>query len=314
MGRDLVSVVKFGSAISFLLRWWLSTVLLIFMSFVLLRLLPGGPFDVEGRMHPLVREKLEETWGLKQDLFNQFWLYTQSVFHLELGYSLQNPGQSVADLILARFSYSWRLNLAACFIVVFLGATFAILAFYSEAAKKFVFWFQRLVFSIPILFLAPLSMFIFSFWLEWVPFAFLESPLSYVLPLFVLCVRPVAILSQIQIRHQEEVSKQNYILVARSKGLSHRRLYFVHILKNTLPMSTAYLPDIFVGLISGSFLVEMLFSIPGVGLLFVESLGERDYPLIVGITLVFGMLFIFLSQLVEYLNAIVDPRHRVEIS
>ncbi|MFN8943651.1 MAG: ABC transporter, partial [Pseudobdellovibrionaceae bacterium] len=77
---------------SFFLRWFFSTILLVFMSFLLLRLMPGGPFDDESRMHPLVREKLELSWGLKEDYFKQFLLYTKSAFQLELGYSLQNPG------------------------------------------------------------------------------------------------------------------------------------------------------------------------------------------------------------------------------
>ena len=288
--------------------------LLIFMSFVLLRLLPGGPYDDEGRIHPLVRERLEEAWGLKEDLFRQFFLYTKSVAEFELGYSLQNPGQSVASLIASRFSHTWRLNLLACGFVLAVSTLFSVLAFSSERYKKIIFWYQRFVFAVPILFLAPLLMLIFSFLLEWLPFAFLESPVSYILPLVVLCVRPIAILSEIQIRHQDDVMKQNFMLVARAKGLQESRLFFVHVLKNTLPTSCAYLPDILVGLISGSFLVEILFSIPGVGLLFVESLGERDYPLIVGITLLFGMLFIFLSQFVEYLNRSVDPRKQVDLT
>jgi len=298
---------------SFFLRWFFSTILLVFMSFLLLRLMPGGPFDDESRMHPLVREKLELSWGLKEDYFKQFLLYTKSVFQLELGYSLQSPGQSVASILSSRISHTWILNVIVICLVIFLSFVLSFFAFYSQRIRDMIFLVHRLIFSLPILFLAPMSMFIFSFYFELLPFAFLDTKLNYILPIFVLCLRPIAVLSQIQIRNQDEIQKQNFMKVAKAKGLTEQRLFFVHTLKNSLPMTASYFPDILVGLVSGSFLVEMLFSIPGLGLLFVESIGERDYPMIVGITLVLGALFIFLSQLVETLQQSLDPRKRIQL-
>ncbi len=282
------------------------------MSFALLRLMPGSPFDDDNRMHPLVREKLEASWGLHENLFFQFGLYAKSVVQMELGYSLQNPSESVAGLIGQRFSHTWKLNLMACLCVLGMSVVLASCFHFCEKTRSTISLFHYLVFSLPILFLAPMCLFIFSFYFEWLPFAFLESKSSYILPVAILSLRPIAILSQIQIRAQEEIMKQNFIQALRAKGLSHLRIYFVHIQKLTVPLALAYLPEILIGLVSGSFLIEVLFSIPGVGLLFVESINDRDYPMIVGITLIFGFGFIFLSQFVQYLGQTLDPRTRVE--
>ncbi|MFN8943022.1 MAG: ABC transporter permease, partial [Pseudobdellovibrionaceae bacterium] len=220
---------------------------------------------------------------------------------------------SVASIVGSRFSHTWILNLIVICLVIFLSFVLSFMAFYSQRIKRMIFFVHRLIFSLPILFLAPMSIFVFSFYFELLPFAFLDTKLNYILPVFVLCLRPIAVLSQIQIRNQDEIQKQNFMQVAKAKGLTEQRLFFVHTLKNSLPMTASYLPDTLVGLVSGSFLVEMLFSIPGLGLLFVESIGERDYPMIVGITLVLGALFIFLSQLVETLQHSLDPRKRIQL-
>lgn len=280
------------------------------MSFALLRLMPGSPFDDDNKMHPLVREKLEASWGLHENVFLQFMAYVKSAARFELGYSLQNPNESVATLIRQRFSHTWELNFLACLCVILCSGVLAACAHFFKNMRSSIVIFHRVVFSLPILFLAPMCLFLFSFYFELLPFAFLESKESYILPVLILSIRPIAILSQIQIRSQEEIMRQSYVQVLRAKGLNRFRIYFVHIQKLTLPMSFAYLPEILIGLVSGSFLVEVLFSIPGVGLLFVESINERDYPMIVGITLIFGLSFIVISQLVQYLNEVLDPRNR----
>lgn len=289
----------------------LSVSVLIFLSFIILRLLPGGPYDEDVVLHPLVKQNLEQAWSLQSHFFSQFFSYFLSVMKFEFGFSLSYPGRTVWDLILQKVNYSFKLHLISLFCILFLSFVWSYLEFISEK-MSFVFEeLSKILLSLPALFIGPLLIFVFGFYFPIFPVAFLTSPSHYFLPVIIMSLRPMAFLARVQVGSQREFSRAEFIRFARAKGLSEKQIYFKHVLKNSLPVTFSALPSLLTSILSGSFLVEMLLSIPGLGLLFVESISSRDYPLILGITLFLGILIILLSEIFRLLSNKMDPRQGV---
>lgn len=281
---------------------------LIFLTFLILRLLPGGPFDDEIHLHPLVRQKLEEAWSLESNFFTQFFSYFISVLKLEFGYSLSYPGRSVASLIFQKLGFTFKLNLIALFVVCVVASIWSYLSYRHDAFSKIFYRISQIFLSLPALFIGPMLIYIFGFYFQIFPVAFLTSPLHYFLPVMILSFRPIAFLYRLHSKNQAAMAHSDFVVFARAKGLSENHIYFRHILKNTLPLVFSYFPSMIVSIFSGSFLVEMLFSVPGMGLVFVEAISSRDYPLILGVTLFLGVIMVFLTQFFHFIFIKSDPR------
>jgi oligopeptide transport system permease protein len=287
---------------------FLSLLILIGLSFCILRSLPGGPFDEENQIHPLVQENLEVSWSLNKNSFNQFLSYTQSILVFEMGYSLSYPGKTVASLIKEKVAFSFMLQLLVLIFIIFFCQGLCFLDFRFPILRKIIDEFNAILMALPALFWGPLLISIFAIHFQWLPLAFLDSWKHYILPIIIISTRPTALLSRLQIHRQREMEKMEFVRFSRAKGLSEARIFFVHILKNTLPLTFAALPTLISSLFSGSFLVEVLFSIPGLGSLFVESISNRDYPVIIGITLCLGVLIMILTDFFRWANSKLDPR------
>ncbi len=286
----------------------LSIFLLIFLTFIILRLLPGGPYDEDIALHPLVRENLEQSWSLHSHFFQQFGSYLISTLKFEFGYSLSYPGRTVGDLILQKMKYSFALQSFAITFILIVTMMWAYFDFRSRRISFYLDEIGTIFLSLPALFIGPLLIYLFGFYFPLLPVAFLTSPSHFILPVLIMSLRSTAFLSRIQVVSQRELEKSEFVRFARAKGLTEKRIYFAHILKNSLPVTLSALPSLLTGILSGSFLVEMLLSIPGMGLLFVEAISSRDYPLILGVTLFLGILMICLSEVFRYLSINMDPR------
>lgn len=283
---------------------------LVVLSFFLLRALPGGPFDEEATLHPLVREKLVESWKLDESAMSQLIGYFQSILQGDFGWSISHPGRSVKDLVMEAWENTMSLNLVAIFMVLSLGGLFSFAGYLWREKKQsqLLEIFLLAMISLPGLLLGPLLLWAFSFELNWFPAAFLSSPWHFVLPVLTLSIRPAASLSRILIGTYQNLRREDYLRTAQAKGLLPTEIFWKHVLKNAIGPALNYSGPMLVGIFSGSFLVEVLFSIRGLGALFVQSVMERDFTVVLGLTLFYGALLVAASFVIDLIQRQLDPR------
>lgn len=286
--------------------------ILVSLTFLCLLALPGSPFSEERSLHPLVLKNLEGHWAPEASVFIKYTSYLEGVFTGYLGPSLSQPGLSVGDIVARDFQASFWLNATALTVsgLFGLGVALMLSLWRSDAANRFFFRLSSVLLSLPALFLAPALIYVFAISLRIFPVAKLETPSAAVLPLVALCLRPICQLARFLLIRLLDNEQQVFIRAAQAKGLGWRRIVLIHLLKVSLIPFILYSVPTMVSLLSGSFLVEVLFAIRGTGSQFVEALALRDYPLILGITLVYGFFMIVLSQLAEFAVLFLDPRER----
>ncbi|KYG69620.1 peptide ABC transporter permease [Bdellovibrio bacteriovorus] len=291
-----------------------SLAVLAALTFFLLKALPGGPFDEETALNPLVKEKLQEHWKVDQSWVGQATSYLTSLVQGDLGVSMTRPERTVTEIISQGVANTLTLN-ALALLFILIGA-FVI----SLVAVRFKdTWVEHLIdqtviafLSLPSLFWGPLLIYFFGFYWNVFPVAFLTGPSHYVLPLLTLCLRPLAVLIRLLKNSLNENLQQDYVRTARAKGVKIWNILFHHVLKNSLIPFLSYVGPLIVSLLSGSFLVEVLFAVPGLGTEFISALNDRDYTLIVGLTLFYGALLVLVNSFIDVLIKIADPRLREE--
>ena len=287
-----------------------STYILATLLFVFVRLLPGGPFDESAEIHPQVREKLDQLWGLDQSLFIQYFRFMKGLVSFDWGTSYFNIQGSVVQIILQTFEQTLILNLLAfgfiflAALVLATGLVFVQNRFFKSALTQIVF----LGLSSPTLFVSLMAFYFFAFKWNLFPMAFLNQPSSYVLPVLALSFSPIFQLTRLIERSWNETLERTFIKGAYAKGLSRFHVHFYHSLRYSIIPILAWVPQLFLNLFSGSLLVETIFSIRGMGYLFIDSLGQRDYPLILGEALFLGLLIILITSAIEIIREFLDPR------
>lgn len=283
--------------------------------FFLLQALPGGPFDEEAALNPAVVQALQQRWGLNQSLWGQYKSYMLGLLSGDLGVSMLKPDRPVIEVIGQGLANTLNLNLIAVLCVFLMAFSLAL-----AAVKYRNTWLETIVdqsmialISMPSLFLGPFLIYLFGFYWDLLPVALLSSPLHYVLPVVTLSLRPTAYLVRLLKTSLQENLGSEFTRTAKAKGVSANGILLKHVLRNSLVPVISYSGPLVVSLVSGSFLVEMLFAVPGLGSDFIQSLNERDYTVITGLTLFYGMLLISINQLMDVVMKWVDPRLREEV-
>lgn len=304
---------------SFLARRFLqSTYTLSFLVvavFFLMRLAPGGPFDGERVWPAEVQANIEAKYGLNQPLHVQFAQWLGDLLQGDLRDSFHYIGTPVTEIIRESSVPSLQLGGLALVAALVLGILLGVLA----AWRRGTWWDASSMFlavsgiTLPTYLIATLLVLLFSSTLGWLPPALWEDRASMVLPLITLSLRPLAIIARMTRTTLLEVLHADYIRTAHSKGLSEGRVLFKHALRNALIPVVTLLGPITASLITGSYVVETIFQIPGMGQYFVTSVIDRDYPLVMGMTLTYGVVLIVCNLLVDLTYGIIDPRIRVEV-
>jgi oligopeptide transport system permease protein len=285
---------------------------LILLTFLLLHSMPGGPFDKEVIWNPEVRQNLLQLWALDQPVPVQFASYLKNILQGDLGVSMVQNGQSVAAILRQGFSQTLLLNLLAvvcAYVLAWLSSASTVMSANPLVARG-VEILNVMAISLPSLFLGPVLIYFFGFYLNILPTAFLSTPTHYILPVMTLSLRPWAQLHLLLTNSLHETLQLDFIRMARAKGLSQGQILTHHALKNSLMPVLSLSSPLIVGLISGSFIVEILFSIPGFGQQFVESLNLRDYPVVMALVLVYGSTLILLTGFFDICALWLDPRLR----
>lgn len=281
--------------------------------FLLLRFIPGTPFDQETPLNPDVQAAFEKSWNLHSSLADQYFSYLRSlIFHFDMGLSMVRPDQSVFTVIATGFRQTLLLNLLTLLLIYVL--TFIGVWMWARSRGTWLGiaieqkWIALV--SLPSLFIGPLLIYIFGFYFDILPIAFLTTPVHFILPMLALGLRPMAIFSRLLQRSISEQMSAEYVRSARARGLSENRILIRHIFRNSLNPLFSYSGPMIVSLLSGSFIVEMLFAIPGLGNEFISSLNERDYTVICGLALFYGFLLVILNLVLDLSMRAADPRLR----
>jgi oligopeptide transport system permease protein len=296
-----------------LLSTFLTLLLLITLLFFLLRTLPGGPFDMERTLAPVVKINLEAKYNLDKPLWVQYLSYMGNVLQGDLGPSYTNPGRSVQEIIAAKLPPSAELGFWSLLLAIAVGLPLGVLAAYYhntviDYSASFLAILGR---SIPNMALGPLLILLFGLTLQWLPVARWGTWDARVLPVLTLGLSSSAVIARLTRASMLQIIQEPFILTARAKGLSESKVIFKHALRNALIPVLSIIGPIFAVLITGTLVVEQIFAIPGLGSEFVKSINNRDYPLIMGITLLFGFVLIVANSLVDIGYALIDPRIRL---
>lgn len=282
---------------------------LVTITFFLTRLMPGSPFETDN-ISPTMLASLEEHYGLDQPLDQQYVLYLKELLHGNLGISYKKSNVSVNNLIAEGFPVTLKLGLISFAIALVIGTFIGIWmsTTKSEAVKGWILTSSTIFISIPGFVLAIALMLIFGSWLKVLPVLFDGSFKSYIMPITALAVYPIAEISRLIHSSYDEAMNQDYVTMARAKGIGKRRVKYIHVLKNALlPLITVCGPMLAFQ-ITGSFVVESIFTIPGIGKEFVNSVNNRDYTVIMGLTIFVGAIIILANLLSDIVCAMVDPR------
>lgn len=285
---------------------------LVLLTFVLLKLLPGSPFDLETPLHPLVRESLERRWDLRGSWPSQLGSYVSALARGDLGVSLVDPSRPVSRVLREGLSQTLALNLIALVAIFAVGFAAALAGSVRPGGRldRAIDNVTIAFISLPGLLLGPLLIWLFALQWDLLPVAFLETPAHYVLPVLTLALRPAASLARILSASLREAARSEYMRTAKAKGLGPWHALFRHALRNSLIPVLAYSGPLIVGLVSGSFLVEVLFSVRGLGAAFVEAVTDRDQPVILGLTLFYGAALVAVSLALDLVMRAADPRLR----
>ena len=295
---------------------WLLLVLLavLLITFILMHLTPGGPWDREKALAPQVIAALNKRYGLDQPLWEQFSRYVWGVLHGDLGISYSYADRNVTSILLQGLPKTATLGILAFLLAQSIGIPFGMAAALKQNSlvDYSSVLFATIFASIPGFVLGILLMIIFSVLLHWLPTSGWGSPLQIIMPVFCLAALPAAQSARITRASTLEVMRLDYVRTARSKGLAENVVRLRHIFRNSLiPVVTVAGPEL-ANLITGSFIIENLFAIPGVGRLFVQGVFARDYSLIMGGILFYASAIAVLNLAVDILYGAIDPRIRYD--
>lgn len=288
----------------------------ITVTFFLVRIAPGGPFDSEKAVIPEVKAALEAQYRLDQPLVSQYLAYLGDLAKGDFGPSFKYPGRSVNELIGAGLPVTAELGFYALLIAVLVGGTAGVIAsLRPNTAQDYVPMALAMIgICMPTFLLGPLLVLVFGIRLEWLPVSgWGDIPGDKILPSITLGAAYAAYIARLSRAGMLEVLSQDYIRTARAKGLPEWQVVVRHALRGGLLPVIAFLGPAFAGLLAGSFVVETIFQIPGLGRFYVQAAFNRDYTMILGTTVFLSTLIVLFNLLSDVVAAWLNPRLRHQL-
>lgn len=287
-----------------------SLFLIISATFVLMKVIPGDPFSDEKALPKQIHQALRDHYGLDDPLLEQYGRYLKSALTFDFGPSFKYKNRTVNSIIAEGFPVSLVLGLEALFIAVILGVAFGSYSALHRGCFEDVAFMMgtTLAISVPSFILAALLQYGLALKLGWLPVARWGTVLQSILPAISLAAMPTAFIARLTRSNLIDVLKQDYIKTARVKGLTMKQVVWRHGLPNALMPLLPYLAQLAANIITGSFIIEKIFGIPGLGFTFVQSVQNRDYTVIMGMTLFFSVILLGLLFSADLLYRKLDPR------
>ena len=283
------------------------------ITFALLRFLPGGPFEREKALPPEILRNIEARYHLDEPLGRQYLRYLADLARGDLGPSYKYVGRDVSQILGEALPVSLQLGAVAFVLACVFGVGMGLLAavLRGSAADRGIMLLALFGVSMPSFVLAAVLVLGVGLGLGWLPAALWEGPLYAVLPAITLAALPTAYVAQLTRTSVIEVIDLDHVRTARAKGLSEMRVRLRHVLRNALLAVVTYFGPLLAVLLTGSFVVEQIFAIPGIGRFFVTAVTNRDYPLVMGVTLLYAVLVVAANLTVDLLYGWLDPRIRL---
>lgn len=288
---------------------------LITIVFFGMKAMPGSPFSRDNKQIAAeTLRALEEKYGLDKPVGEQYVIYMQNVLKGDFGLSISKKGQQVSEIIKLRLPVTAKLGVIAfCFSVV-VGVVLGVLSALTKKRwiNSLITVFTTIGVSVPGFLLSLLMMVLLAVKLKLLPVVGLNTPQSYIMPVLALSFSPVSSITRLTRSSLRDVMSSDYITLARSKGTKEFWVVVKHGLKNALLPVVTYAGPLFAGMITGSLTTETLFSIPGIGKEFTNSISNRDYTLCMGLTILLGALVIIMALVSDLVAAMIDPRIKVD--
>jgi len=286
--------------------------ILIALAFFMVRLAPGGPFDAERALLPEIEANLRAAYHLDEPLYQQFLRYLGGLLRGDFGPSFQYRDYTVTELIMAGFPVSLRLGGGAMILALLFGITAGSIAALRQNTRTdySVMSISMTGISVPNFVMAPILILIFAVYLGWLPAGGLGegSPKNLILPIISLALPQIAYISRLTRGSMIEVLRSDFIRTAKAQGLPAGKILVRHALKPALLPVVSYLGPATAAIITGSVVIEQIFSLPGLGRFFVQGALNRDYTLVMGIVVFYGVLIIVFNLLVDLAYAWLDPK------
>lgn len=283
------------------------------VTFFLIRLAPGGPFDQEQALPPDIHANLEAAYGLDQPLMVQFGRYLRGLLHGDFGPSFKYRDFTVTELIAQGLPVSLMLGLCALALAIGIGIPLGVLAAlrHNSARDRLIVAVTVVGIAVPGFVVAPLLALVFGIYLGWLPVAGWEPGIrSLILPVAALALPTIAYVTRLTRASLLEVLNSNYVRAARARGLSERAVVVRHALKSALIPVVSYLGPAAAAVLTGSLVIETIFSLPGMGRYLVQGALNRDYTLVMGMVIVYASLTLVFNLIVDLLYGWLDPRVR----
>jgi ABC-type dipeptide/oligopeptide/nickel transport system permease component len=301
--------------------WFIPTLLaMTAVTFGIMQLTPGSPFDVANAngLTPEMIKDLEKHYGLDKPVYERFGLYIWNSLHGSFGVSYAYRPQQVSDIIARTLPVSLHLGVMATIFAIVCGMTLGILAAVNQngVLDYFSIGLAILFYSMPNFVMGFLLILVFAVWLPDAGFNLglrvsgWDSPRDWILPTIALAAAPLATLARYTRSSMIDVIRSDYVRTARAKGLSERKVILKHVLKNALIPVVTLIGPIFAAVGTGSFFVERIFNVPGMGKFYVDSMQQKDQTMILAVTLIYGVFLASMNLIVDLLYGVIDPRIR----
>lgn len=283
---------------------------IISATFFLMRMAPGSPFASERNFPPQIEERLNETYGLNNPWYIQYKDYLIDSATFEFGESMKYKARSTNDMISEGFPISLTLGIEAMLIAVGLGILLGVISalYHNRFPDYLSTTIAVLGISVPSFILAGLMQYFLAFKLGWFPISGWEGFIYSILPALAIAMAHMGFIAKLIRSSMLEQNNSDYVKMARAKGIGKWTIVFRHTLRNALLPVVTYLGPLTAGVVTGSFIVEQIFAIPGLGKHFVQSITNRDYTVIMGTTVFYSIILLFAVFIVDILYGIIDPR------
>lgn len=297
----------------YLRRVFSSIITLLIISaivFIMMHSIPGGPFTRERPVPPEILKALNAKYHLDDPLIKQYFDYMGGLVRFDLGPSFSKIGTTVSEMIVAGFPKSGIVGLLASILIVLIGVPVGVISALKQnkPIDYLVMFLATLGVTIPSFVMATLIIYLFAGTLGWLPTHGVASPLGYIGPVLAISGYSLSFVARLTRSSMLEVLRQDYIMTAKANGISERKVIFKHAMKNALIPVVTYVGPMVASIMTGSFVIEKIFAIPGMGRYFVDSVTNRDFTVIMGMTIIYAAFYIVMVLLVDILYGMIDPR------
>jgi oligopeptide transport system permease protein len=288
----------------------ISLFILISATFFLMKAIPGNPFMSEKATSPEIQARLMEQYGLDKPVFTQYLIYLGDIATGDFGISMKKLNQDVTDIISQTFMVSLKLGIVAIVVSIILGILLGTLAamYHRKLIDNVAMVLAVLGIAVPSFVLASLIQYFFGLKLGWFHVMGFNGPMDYVLPVAALSAQPIAFIARLTRSSMLEVLHADYIKTAKAKGLNSFTIMFKHVIRNAILPVVTYVGPMTANIVTGSIVIERIFGIGGIGKVLVESITTRDYTMIMGVTIFYGILLMLARFITDVAYVFIDPR------